>query len=125
MEHQFTILREQLYQERIRQNEMHLNDVRNGRSQAYLEPLKQLTEVMQNRIEVATVLKRFRLENINHKFLAEEQAARQHFEVKIKKIFAEISSFFSNYSTKNCFFLVSFAVHRVKKSWQKISFMRN
>lgn len=86
LEHQFTILREQLYQERIRQNEMHLNDVRNGRSQAYLEPLKQLTEVMQNRIEVAGILKRFRLENINHKFLAEEQAARQHFEVKINNI---------------------------------------
>lgn len=82
MEHQFTILREQLYQERIRQNEMHLADVRNGRSQAYLEPLKDLTEVMQNRIEVAGILRRFRLENIEHKFLSEEQAARQHFEVK-------------------------------------------
>lgn len=87
LEHQFTILREQLYQERIRQNEMHLNDVRNGRSQAYLEPLKELTEVMQNRIEVAGILKRYRLENIEHKFLAEEQAARQHFEVKINKYF--------------------------------------
>lgn len=81
MEQQFTILREQLYQERIRQNDMHLNDVRNGRSQEYLEPLKQLTEVMQSRIEVATVLKQLRLDNINHKFSAEEQAARQHFEV--------------------------------------------
>lgn len=87
LEHQFTILREQLYQERIRQNEMHLNDVRNGRSQAYLEPLKELTEVMQNRIEVAGILKRYRLENIEHKFLAEEQGARQHFEVKTNKYF--------------------------------------
>lgn len=62
---------------------MHLNEVRNGRSQAYLEPLKELTEVMQNRIEVAGILKRYRLDNINHKFSAEEQAARQHFEVNM------------------------------------------
>lgn len=81
MEHQFTILREQLYQERVRQIDAHLNDVRNGRSQEYLEPLKQLTDNMQSRIEVAGVLKRLRLENINHKFHAEEQGANQHFEV--------------------------------------------
>lgn len=86
LEHQFTILREQLYQERIKQNELHLSDVRNGRSQEYLDPLKQLDEVMRNRIDVATVLKRLRLENINHKFLAEEQAARQHFEVNFHQL---------------------------------------
>lgn len=83
LEQQFTILREQLYQERIKQNDLHLNDVRNGRSQEYLEPLKQLTDAMQSRIEVATVLKRFRLENINNKFLAEEQGANQHFAVSV------------------------------------------
>lgn len=60
---------------------MHLNEVRNGRSQEYLEPLKQLTDTMENRIEVAGVLRRYRLENINHKFYAEEQGAHQHFEV--------------------------------------------
>lgn len=81
LEHQFTILREQLYQERIKQNDLHLNDVRNGRSQEYLEPMKQLTDQMQSRIEVAGVLKRLRLENINHKYHAEEQGALQHFEV--------------------------------------------
>lgn len=80
LEQQFQILREQLYQERIKQIEMHLADIRNGRSQEYLEPLKQLTDTMQRRIEVAGVLKKLRLENINHKFLAEEQGAAQHFE---------------------------------------------
>lgn len=85
LENQFSILREQLYQERIKQNELHLNDVRNGRSQEYVEPLKQLTETMQSRIEVAGVLKRLRMENIDHKFRAEEQAASQHFEVNIIK----------------------------------------
>lgn len=81
LEQQFTILREQLYQERIKQIDSNLAEVRNGRSQEYLEPLKQLNDNMQNRIEVAGVLKRLRLENINHKFLAEEQGANQHFEV--------------------------------------------
>lgn len=81
LEQQFTILREQLYQERIKQIETHLSDVRNGRSQEYLEPLKRLTDNMQNRIEVAGVLKKLRMENIQHKFLAEEQGANQHFEV--------------------------------------------
>ncbi|XP_031626670.1 breast cancer metastasis-suppressor 1-like protein [Contarinia nasturtii] len=80
LEQQFYTLREQLFQERIKQNDLHLNDVRSGRSQEYLEPLKQLTDHMQNRIEVAGVLKKLRLENANHKFLAEEQAAKQHFE---------------------------------------------
>lgn len=82
MEHQFTLLREQLYLERIKQNDLHLNDVRNERSQEYLEPLKQLSDAKQSRIEVAGVLKRLRLENINHKFIAEEQGALQHFEVR-------------------------------------------
>lgn len=86
LEQQFTILREQLYQERIKQNDLHLNDVRNGRSQEYLEPLKQLNDAMQSRIEVATVLKRFRLENINNKFLAEEQGANQHFAVSVNHV---------------------------------------
>lgn len=93
MEHQFTILREQLYQERIKQIDMNLNDVRNGRSLEYLEPLKQLTETMQNRIEVAGVLKQYRMENINHKFWAEDQGAHQHFEVNLKIIFTSFWSF--------------------------------
>lgn len=83
MEQQFAILREQLYQERIRQIEAHLDDIKNGRSQEYVEPLNRLKETMKNRIEVAEVLKKFRMENINHKFLAEKQAAQQHFEVRI------------------------------------------
>lgn len=81
MEQQFTILREQLYQERIKQIDAHLNDIKNGRSQEYLEPLKQLTETMQSRIEVAGILKRLRLDNIGHKYSCEEQGAHQHFEV--------------------------------------------
>lgn len=81
LEHQFTVLREQLYQERVRQIEMNLIELRNGRSQEYLEPLKQLTDAMERRVEVAGILRNYRLENVSHKFCAEEQGARQHFEV--------------------------------------------
>ena len=70
-----------MYQERIRQIDIQLNEVRNGRSQEYLEPLKRLNDNVQSRVEVASILKKCRLENINHKFLAEEQASLQHFEV--------------------------------------------
>lgn len=108
MEHQFSILREQLYQERIKQIDMNLNDVRNGRSLEYLEPLKQLTDTMQNRIEVAGVLKQYRMENINHKFWAEDQGAHQHFEVNLEKFLFNITKIF---------YLFFFLVHyRVKKS---------
>ncbi|XP_055382040.1 breast cancer metastasis-suppressor 1-like protein [Condylostylus longicornis] len=80
LERQFNILREQLYKERINQIEWQLSEVRGGRSQEYLLPLQQLDENLKNRIEVAEILKQYRLENINHKYLSEEQAARQHFD---------------------------------------------
>lgn len=81
MEQQFQILREQLYQERIKQIDLQLNDIRNGRSPEYLEPLKRLNDTMNTRIEVAGVLKRYRLDNLKHQFSSEEQGAFQHFEV--------------------------------------------
>lgn len=58
-----------------------MTDIRGGRSQEYLLPLQRLNDNMRTRTEVAGILKQFRLENIRHKFLSEEQAAFQHFEV--------------------------------------------
>lgn len=80
LETQFTILREQYYRERYNQIEFQLSEVRNNRSDEYLQPLKQLDKNYRNRIEVAEILRRFRIDNIEHKFLSEEQAARQNFE---------------------------------------------
>uniref|UniRef100_A0A1A9ZIC7 Breast cancer metastasis-suppressor 1-like protein-A n=1 Tax=Glossina pallidipes TaxID=7398 RepID=A0A1A9ZIC7_GLOPL len=80
LERQFSQLREQYYFERINQIERQLVDVRNGRSEEYLQPLKELDKVYRNRIEVAEILRRYRLENIEHKFVSEEQAAQQNFE---------------------------------------------
>lgn len=81
LEKQFSQLREQYYTERINQIERQSAEVRNGRSEEYLQPLKELDKVYKNRIEVAEILKRYRLENIENKFNGEEQAALQNFEV--------------------------------------------
>ena len=81
LERQFTQLREQLYLERIKEVDIQLTDIRGGRSQEYLSPLQRLNDNMRTRMEVASVLKKFRLENISNKYACEEQAAHQHFEV--------------------------------------------
>jgi breast cancer metastasis-suppressor 1 and related proteins len=78
------LLREQLYRERINQVDQQLSEVRVGRSEQYLEPLQQLNDNMNTRKEVADILKKYRMENINHKFESEEQAAQQHFESEKK-----------------------------------------
>lgn len=81
LEKQFIVLREQLYVERMGQVETQLTEVRGGRSQEYLAPLQALHDTMNSRKEVAEILKKYRLENIRHKFECEDQGARQHFEV--------------------------------------------
>nr|CAD7264542.1 unnamed protein product [Timema shepardi] len=81
LERQFTLLREQLYRERITQVDTKLSEVRSGRAQEYLQPLEQLQKNMRIRTEVAGILREFRLTNISNKFEAEEQASRQNYEV--------------------------------------------
>ncbi|KAL1397079.1 hypothetical protein pipiens_010019 [Culex pipiens pipiens] len=80
LEKQFTILKEQLYKEKMNQVDQQLQDIRGGRSQEYLAPLQRLSDQMNSRKEVAEILKNFRMDNIRHKFESELQAARQHFE---------------------------------------------
>ncbi|EDV95360.1 breast cancer metastasis-suppressor 1 homolog [Drosophila grimshawi] len=80
LERQFSQLREQYYYERISLIERQLSDVRSGRSEEFVHPQKELDKVYRTRIEVADVLRKFRLQNIEHKYLSEEQAASQHFE---------------------------------------------
>uniref|UniRef100_A0A1Q3F2H0 Putative component of histone deacetyl n=1 Tax=Culex tarsalis TaxID=7177 RepID=A0A1Q3F2H0_CULTA len=80
LEKQFTILKEQLYKEKMNQVDQQLQDIRGGRSQEYLAPLQRLADNMNSRKEVAEILKNFRMDNIRHKFESELQAARQHFE---------------------------------------------
>lgn len=83
LERQFTGLREQLYKERLSQVDFQLSEVRGGRSREYLGPLQRLQEKMRSRIEVAGVLRKMRLENIQNKYDAEKQAALQNMAVSI------------------------------------------
>lgn len=80
LERQFTLLREQLYRERITQVESKLDEVRCGRAQEYLQPLEELQENMRIRTEVAGILRELRLTNIRNKFEAEELACHQNYE---------------------------------------------
>ncbi|XP_077295635.1 breast cancer metastasis-suppressor 1-like protein [Arctopsyche grandis] len=79
LERQFTGLREQLYKERVNQVDFQLSEIRGGRSREYLGPLQRLQENMRSRIEVAGILRKLRIENVNNKFEAEQQAASQNF----------------------------------------------
>lgn len=66
------------------QVESKLVEVRCGKAQEYLQPLEDLEENMSFRMNVAEVLKKYRLENIWNKFDAEELASKQNFEVLLK-----------------------------------------
>ncbi|XP_067012066.1 breast cancer metastasis-suppressor 1-like protein [Anabrus simplex] len=80
LERQFTVLREQLYRERITQVETKLEEVQAGIAQEWLQPLKELEENMHIRVEVAGILRNLRLTNIRNRFEAEELASLQNYE---------------------------------------------
>lgn len=80
LESQFSLLREQLYRERIQQVETQLIEVKAGKSLDYIIPLQHLEEQRRIRTEVAGILRQYRLENINNQYDAEKQAAIQNFE---------------------------------------------
>ncbi|XP_067011932.1 breast cancer metastasis-suppressor 1-like protein [Anabrus simplex] len=80
LERQFTLLREQLYRERITQVDTKLKEVRAGRAQEWIQPLEELEENMRIRLEVATILREYRRCNIRNQFEAEELAAFQNYE---------------------------------------------
>lgn len=81
LERQSNVIREQLYKEKVAQVELQLSEVKSGKSQDYLGRLQTLQDNMKIRTEVAGILRHYRLANINNKFDAEEQAAKQNFEV--------------------------------------------
>ncbi|XP_011303916.1 breast cancer metastasis-suppressor 1-like protein [Fopius arisanus] len=80
LERQFTLLKEQLYRERITQIDTKLREVRVEKSDEYLVPLQRLKENMETKTKVADVLRKMRLENIQIKFDAEERAAEQNLQ---------------------------------------------
>ena len=59
-----------------------MSEVRTGKSVEYLQPLEELQVNMKNRMEVGTVLRELRLENIRCKHDAEIIANEQNFQVR-------------------------------------------
>lgn len=70
-----------LANERIKEVEEKLVEVKMGTAKEYCIPLEELKKQMKSRLEVATVLRQFKLTNLKHKYESEEQAIRQNFEV--------------------------------------------
>ncbi|XP_011505549.1 PREDICTED: breast cancer metastasis-suppressor 1-like protein [Ceratosolen solmsi marchali] len=90
LERQFYLLKEQLYKERVIQMDTKLGEVKVGKSEEYLIPLERLKENMKIKVEVAGILKQYRLQNIRNKFVAEEQAALQNFESEKELVYDNI-----------------------------------
>lgn len=74
---------------------MQLHEIETGMSQEYLAPLQELADRMNARKEVAEILKKYRLENIRHKYESEEQATRQNYEsekqLSVDKLIEELN----------------------------------
>lgn len=87
LEHQFETIKNQLYRERIQQAEKKLEEVKAETAEDYLQPLEDLKDNMNIRIEVAGILRELRLKNVNCQHEAEKKAAKQNFEVIVLKIF--------------------------------------
>lgn len=66
--------------------------MRVGKSEEYLIPMERLKENMRTRTEVAGILKQLRLQNIQNKYQAEEQAALQNFESEKELVYDAILS---------------------------------
>lgn len=79
LESQFAVLREQLYRERLSQIENKLEEVKAERASEYLQPLEELQENMRVQLEVGTILRKLRQENIGIKYEAETVAANQNY----------------------------------------------
>ncbi|KAL4123246.1 hypothetical protein QTP88_015454 [Uroleucon formosanum] len=80
IESHFDSLKEMLANERIKEVEEKLVEVKMGTAKEYCIPLEELKKQMKSRLEVATVLRQFKLTNLKHKYESEEQAIRQNFE---------------------------------------------
>lgn len=80
LERQFSDLKEQLYRERISQVAKKLEEVTSECAMEYTGPVNELKDMCEIRIEVAGILRDCRLENVENKYNADEQAAVQHYE---------------------------------------------
>lgn len=80
LEKQFELVKGQLCKERIAELEIKIIEIKEERAEEYTSNLEILKTNLKNKLEVADALKEFRISNINNKYLAEEQAAKQNLE---------------------------------------------
>lgn len=90
IEKDFGTVKEWLYQTKMKQVDEKLTQVKAGTAPEYLEPLKKLEENCETRHKVATELRRLKLEAVDRKYEAEDQAARQNYESEKQIIFDHI-----------------------------------
>lgn len=76
---QFILFR--LYKERIKEIDDKLIEVRLGTAKEYRIPLQLLQEQMKTRLDIAAILKKFKVTNLKHKFESDDQSIIQNFEV--------------------------------------------
>ena len=81
MERQFSVLREQLYRERISRVESKLVEVKGEGALEYLQPLEELKLNLRSQLEAVELLRQLRLANIACKHEAELVAAEQNLQV--------------------------------------------
>ncbi|MCL4126882.1 UNVERIFIED_CONTAM: hypothetical protein GTU68_021732, partial [Idotea baltica] len=83
LENQFSQLREQLYQERVTQVEIKLEEVKEEEASEYVIPLEELSEALQVRLEVTGILRNLRNQNVRSKHEAEIYASKQNYENEV------------------------------------------
>ena len=79
LEQQFTVLKEQLFSEKLALLDDRLAAVRAGTAPEFLAPLRQLEEAHRTRQEVTLRLKCYRLANAKHRYDSEMLAAEQNW----------------------------------------------
>ncbi|XP_014214720.1 breast cancer metastasis-suppressor 1-like protein [Copidosoma floridanum] len=90
IEEQFRLLRDRIYFEKITQVDRNLAELNREECKEYLKQVQKLKEIMQTKEQVAEVLKRFRLQNVNNLFESEELAAAQNLQSEKRLLYDEM-----------------------------------
>lgn len=92
LENQFSLLKEQLYEERMEEVDVRLCEVRSERGDDYIDPLEELTLAYHTRGEVNSILRDCRMENLRHMYDAEILAAKQNLQSEKVILYDSIKS---------------------------------
>ncbi|XP_057202075.1 breast cancer metastasis-suppressor 1 [Triplophysa rosa] len=92
LEKQFMELKDKLFQERLNQVKMKLDEVLTGKAREYRDPLATLQQNLQQGTQVAGVYRELCLQVVRHKHECEVQGARQHLESEKTLLFDAIKT---------------------------------